>query len=205
MSEMLPGRVLLVRHGATEWSVEGRHTGRTDVDLTPEGRREAVALGVTLHRMLEHDAEPPLVFSSPLRRSLETARTALDEHSPEVTDAQKEFDYGIYEGLTTVEIRRKVPDWELFSHGCPEGESLPQVVARADGFVAKLERVAVGRTVVAFTHGHFSRVLTARLIGLPGATADVLFNDTASIALVEERRGTLVLRGWTVIVVPDDR
>jgi broad specificity phosphatase PhoE len=205
MSPPMPARVLLVRHGATEWSVDGRHTGSTDIDLTAEGRREAVALGVTLHRMLEHDTQPPLVFSSPLGRSLETARTALAEHSPEVTDALKEFDYGIYEGLTTAEIRAKVPDWELFSHGCPEGESLPQVVARADSFVAKLERVAVGRTVVAFTHGHFSRVLTARLIGLPGITADILFNDTASIALVEERRGLLVLRGWNVIVVPDDR
>jgi broad specificity phosphatase PhoE len=200
MGATLPGRVLLVRHGATEWSVEGRHTGSTDVALTTAGRQEAEHLGAALRRLTVHEQDLPMVYSSPRTRALDTARIAMPEAIPEVLDALREVDYGLYEGLTTAAIRRAQPTWELFTDGCPDGESLGQAVARADGFCAKLERIAAGRTVIAFTHGHFSRVLTVRLLGLPGSSAATLFNDTASIAVIEDRRGQLVLRGWNITV-----
>jgi broad specificity phosphatase PhoE len=154
--------VLLVRHGATEWSVAGRHTGRTNLSLTDEGVAQAVAVGPLIEE-LAGDREP-LVFTSPLERAAATAELALPHRTAEPVDALMEYDYGNFEGLTSSEILERDPEWNLFRNGCPGGESIMQVSARCDSFIAKLERTAADRVVVAFTHGHLSRILTARLL-----------------------------------------
>ena len=165
MSNPLPSLVLLVRHGATEWSVSGRHTGRTDLPLTPLGVAQAAAVQPVLQRLLE--GQQPLVFTSPLRRAHQTAQLALPGASLTAVDSLMELDYGQYEGLLTSEILERDPQWNLFEHGCPQGEQPAQFERRCDSFVELLQHTAPGRAVVAFTHGHLSRVLTARLLGLP--------------------------------------
>lgn len=191
-----PARILLVRHGETAWSAGGRHTGRTDVALTDEGRRQAEALTAVLRSWVPDGKVA--VFSSPLQRSTETCRLALRGAEPEIADGLVEWDYGSLEGLTTAEIRSAEPDWDLFTAGTPDGESIAQVVARCNAFVAKVERVAAGATVIAFAHGHVGRVLTALLIGWPTDTAAKLYNDTGSVGVVDLRRGEYVLAGWNL-------
>lgn len=188
--------MLLVRHGATEWSVAGRHTGRTDLALTERGVAQAVAVGPLLEELLG-DREP-LVFTSPLERAACTAALAMPHRSAETVDALLEYDYGLYEGLTTSEILARDPEWNLFSTGCPGGESIMQVSARCDSFIAKLERTAVDRAVVAFTHGHLGRILTSRLLNLPASAGASLWNDTATVGVINQHRGKLVLVGWNL-------
>ncbi|MDP2293489.1 MAG: histidine phosphatase family protein [Actinomycetota bacterium] len=192
----LPALVLLVRHGATEWSVTGRHTGRTDLSLTEEGVAQAVSAGPLIEELLG-DREP-LVYTSPLERAARTAELAMPHRSAEPLDALMEYDYGNYEGLTSSEIFDRDPAWDLFSTGCPGGESIMQVSARCDSFVAKLERTAVDRAVVAFTHGHLSRILTARLLNLPASAGASLWNDTATVGVINQHRSKLVLVGWNL-------
>jgi len=190
--------VLLVRHGETDWSARGCHTGRTDVPMTEAGIAQAQRLRDTLAALLRTRPDP-LVFTSPLMRASETARLALPDRPAEETHLLLELDYGEYEGLTADDIRTRVPDWNLFTDCAPGGESVPAAAARCDSFIAKLERMGAGRTVVAFTHGHFSRILTTRLLGLPIAAAAVLHNETASIGLLDHRRDRLVLTGWNIL------
>jgi broad specificity phosphatase PhoE len=192
----LPSIVVLVRHGATEWSTSGRHTGRTDVPLDQAGIDQARRAGELIGRQL--GGRSALVFTSPLQRALHTAQLAMPHNEATVSDALAEYDYGNYEGLTSDEIDARQPGWNLFADGCPGGESLNQATARVDSFIAKLERVAVGRAVVAFTHGHLSRILTSRLLGLPAITGRVLQNDTASLGVLVPKRGQLVLDGWNL-------
>jgi len=191
-----PPLILLVRHGATEWSENGRHTGRTDLALLEKGKRQADRLPPLLATLSQ--GTQPLVFTSPLQRARETARRAVPGVEATVVDALAEVDYGEYEGLTSAEIEQVHPGWELFEDGCPGGEGLHQVVARCDSFIAKLERTAVGRTVVAFTHGHLSRVLTARLVGLQPEAGAVLQNDAASVGVIADKRGWYVITGWNI-------
>ena len=192
----LPALILLVRHGATEWSVTGQHTGRTDIALTPLGVQQAQSAAAVIHHWL--DGADPVVFTSPLQRAAHTAALALPDHPAESVDALMEYDYGQYEGLTTSEIYARDPDWDLFGSGCPGGENILQVGARCDAFIAKMERTCTGRAVVAFTHGHLSRILTARLLDIPASAAGGLWNDTASVAAINLPRGRLVLVGWNV-------
>jgi probable phosphoglycerate mutase len=189
-----PALLLLVRHGATEWSIAGRHTGRTDLPLTQLGEQQALALAPLLTRLL--DGLDPLVFTSPLERAVRTAELALPLSVPEPVSALMEYHYGEYEGLTSTEILQRDPNWDLFEGGCPAGESVLQVVARCDAFRAKVERVGAGRAVVAFTHGHLSRILTARFLDLPASAGASLWNDTATVAVIHEHRGRLVMIGW---------
>lgn len=183
----LPSLVLLVRHGATEWSVSGQYTGRTDLPLTEVGESQARAVGPVIERLL--DGKEPLVFTSPLRRAAQTAQLAMPGAQATVADSLMELDYGECEGLRTSQIIAKFPDWNLFERGCPGGESPEEFSARCDSFVDLLHRTASGRAVVAFTHGHLSRVLTARLLGLPVTTAEALFNETASVGMINVHRG----------------
>jgi len=129
---------------------------------------------------------------------METAHRAVPGLEATVVDALAEYDYGAYEGLTSAQIDERQPGWELFRDGCPGGESLQQVVARCDAFIAKLERIAKGRTVIVFTHGHLSRILTTRLVGLDPQAGAVLQNDTASIGVVADKRGQYVITGWNI-------
>lgn len=192
----LPSLILLVRHGATEWSVSGQHTGRTDLPLTPLGVQQAESSAVVINHWL--DGAEPVVYTSPLQRASHTAALALPDFPAEEVPALMEYDYGQYEGLTTSEIYERDPEWDLFGAGCPGGENILQVGARCDSFIAKLERTCTGRAVVAFTHGHLSRILTARFLGIPASAAGGLWNDTASVAAINQHRGRLVLVGWNV-------
>jgi probable phosphoglycerate mutase len=133
-----------------------------------------------------------------LERALETARHAVPGGEPIVVDALAEYDYGDYEGLTAAEIEERNPGWDLFVDGCPGGETMHQVSARCDAFIAKLERTASGRAAIVFTHGHLSRILTARLVGLPAQAGAVLQNDTASVGIIADKRGHHVITGWNI-------
>ncbi|CAB4585107.1 MAG: histidine phosphatase family protein [Actinobacteria bacterium] len=202
MSASLPLAVLLVRHGATEWSADGRHTGRTDLPLTDLGHEQARALQPLLRRLIADrtlvDGTPPVVFTSSLQRARDTAAGALPDVEPDETHLLLEVDYGRYEGMRIEEIRAHDATWNVFTDGCPDGENVHQVAARCESFIAKIERVAAGRVVVAFTHGHFSRFLTARMLGLHAASGESFWNDTGSVAVIDQRRGSLVLTGWNV-------
>ena len=167
----------LVRHGETEWSRVRRHTGRTDLPLSPVGEAEARALGQHL-RGLEVDR----VLSSPLTRARATAELAGFGDRLELTDALLEFDYGEYEGLTTAEIRAARPGWDLFRDGCPGGETVETAAARARKLLDSLTDTE-GR-VMLFSHGHQLRILTARYLGLPPDAARHLFLGTASLSVL---------------------
>jgi probable phosphoglycerate mutase len=192
----IPALLLLVRHGATEWSAAGRHTGRTDLPLTETGEQQALALGPLLMRLV--DGVEPLVFTSPLERATRTAELALPHLIAEPVPALEEYDYGEYEGLTSAEILARDPTWDLFEGECPAGESVLQVAARCDAFRAKVERVATNRAVVAFTHGHLSRILTARFLDLPPRAGASLWNDTGTVGIIHEHRRRLVMIGWNL-------
>ncbi|QZH58171.1 acid phosphatase [Mycolicibacterium farcinogenes] len=156
-------RLILLRHGETEWSATGRHTGRTEQDLTETGREQAILARPALAELQLSD---PLVISSPRRRALDTAELAgLDVD--EVNTVLSEWDYGDYEGLTTPQIRQSVPDWLVWTHGCPGGESVAEVSARADRAVALALEYVPTRDVVFVGHGHFSRAMLTRWTELP--------------------------------------
>jgi probable phosphoglycerate mutase len=172
-------RLILLRHGETEWSATGRHTGRTEQDLTETGREQAVLARPAL---AELQLTEPLVISSPRRRALDTAELAglhVDEIDPDLS----EWDYGDYEGLTPPQIRESVPDWLVWTHGCPGGESVDQVSARADRAVGTaLEHLAT-RDVVFVGHGHFSRAMLTRWAELPVSEGIRLSMVPASLAV----------------------
>src|SRR5215217_1639718 len=160
-------RLFLLRHGQTEWSVNGRHTGRTDIPLTPAGEGQARASGATLRTLL--GGSPSLVLSSPRTRARRTADLAglrIDE----VTENLSEWDYGDYEGITTPKIRETVPGWTVWSHPVPGGESADEVGARADKLLDRARAALPAGDVILVGHGHFSRVLIARWIGLPSTS-----------------------------------
>jgi broad specificity phosphatase PhoE len=167
----------LIRHGETEWSRARRHTGRTDLPLSPAGEAEARALGEHL-RGLEVDR----VLSSPLTRATATAELAGFGDQVELNDALLEFDYGDYEGLTTAEIRARRPGWDLFRDGCPGGETAQAAAARAqkllDGLTDPEARVML------FSHGHQLRILTTCYLELPADAARHLFLGTASLSVL---------------------
>jgi broad specificity phosphatase PhoE len=181
--------VVLVRHGETEWSSSGRHTSYTDVPLTDHGRDEARPLAARLAGI-----DFALVLTSPRERARETCELAGLGDQCEVTDDLAEWDYGEYEGRTTADIRVTVPDWTIFSHGAPGGETAEQVAARADRVIARAERA--GGVVAMFSHGHFLRVLGARWIGLPASGGARLGLDTATLNFLGHEREQHVLRMW---------
>ncbi|GFG51653.1 acid phosphatase [Mycolicibacterium agri] len=156
-------RLLLLRHGETEWSRSGKHTGRTDLELTENGRQQAKAAGATLSQLDLHD---PYVISSPRKRAAVTAELAglrVDEVNPLIA----EWDYGDYEGTTTDEIRKAVPNWLVWTHGCPGGETTAAVCRRADQAIELALTHMESRDVVFVGHGHFSRAVITRWVNLP--------------------------------------
>lgn len=156
-------RLVLLRHGETEWSRDRKHTSRTDLDLTDRGREQARLAAQTLEHL---GLDNPLVVSSPRRRAIATAELAglsVDEISPLLA----EWDYGDYEGLTTHEIRTSTPGWLLWTYGCPGGESVDQVSMRADQAVAYAMDQMAERDVVFVSHGHFSRSVITRWVEQP--------------------------------------
>jgi len=184
-----PPRIFLVRHGATEWSVSGQHTGRTDIPLTDEGRRQAERLGARLAR--EHFA---LVLVSPLSRARETARRAGFGDVAEVDPDLVEWDYGAYDSLTAAEIRQERPGWTPWRDGFPGGETLEQVANRADRVLARAR--AVDGDVALFAHGHILRVIAARWLEQPPQEAARYYLSTASVSALGWERETSVIERW---------
>jgi probable phosphoglycerate mutase len=174
----MAARIVLVRHGATEWSESGQHTGRTDVPLLEEGRRQAEAAGRTL-RALGFDRFG-LVLTSPLRRASETC--ALAGFDAEVDPDLVEWDYGEYEGLTAPEIRQRAPAWTLWDDGAPGGERLSDVGRRADRVIERA--LAQEGDTLCVAHGHLLRVLAARWLRLPPVAGRLLLLSAGSICVL---------------------
>lgn len=184
-------RLVLVRHGETEWSRDRRHTGRSDIPLTEDGVAEARAVGPELERF-----EFARVLSSPLSRALETCRLAGLGDRAELRDELLEWDYGEYEGLTTAEIRKTRPDWVLWRDGCPGGESPEDVGARADRLLAEL--APTDGDVAIFGHGHMLRVLTARWLELPPSQGARFVLETATVSVLGWEHDWRAIRSWNV-------
>jgi probable phosphoglycerate mutase len=194
VSSKLPA-VYLARHGETEWSISGQHTGLTDLPLTKRGEANARNLGRLIHHL--QFAE---VWTSPLERARRTCELAGFGQHATIDDDLVEWNYGEYEGKTTPQIRETRPDWQLFRDGCPGGESPADVGARADHVVARLR--AVGANVLVFSSGHFTRVLAARWLGLEPAAGRYFLLSTATLSCVgyEHKLNEPVIRLWN-----DDR
>ncbi|MGZ4713695.1 MAG: histidine phosphatase family protein [Acidimicrobiia bacterium] len=187
MTDPLPD-IWLVRHGATEWTATRRHTGRTDLPLTDDGRAEAAALYRPLDRQRFAAA-----FTSPLVRARDTARIAGFADA-EVLDDLREWDYGIYEGRTTAEIREEIPRWSVWADPVVDGEALADVATRARRVLEHC--AAVDGRVVLFAHAHILRILTACALGLDPATGRVLALDAGSISVIGHEHDVRALTRW---------
>lgn len=187
-----PERIVLVRHGETEWSASGQHTSRTDLPLVETGREQARALAQTLRGRTF-----TLVLSSPLKRALETCRLTGFGDVVEPREELHEWDYGEYEGLTTPQIKDRRPDWSLWRDGCPGGESPDQVCARADRLLASLVEVDGG--VLMFAHGHILRVLSARWLDMPVSAGARLLLGAGALCVLGHERDTRALERWNEI------
>jgi probable phosphoglycerate mutase len=166
--------ILLARHGETEWSLSGQHTGTTDIPLTDNGREAARRLGRRLG-----GREFALVLTSPLQRARETCQLAGLGERAQIDENLREFDYGEYEGRTTKEIREERPDWDLWRDGNPGGETAGQVGARVDAVILRAREA--GGDVALFAHGHVLRVLGARWCGLAPEAGRLLSLGTAAL------------------------
>ncbi|MGA7870453.1 MAG: histidine phosphatase family protein [Candidatus Binatus sp.] len=174
MNEMLP-TLYIARHGETAWSLSGQHTGLTDLPLTERGQSNARHLGNQLQRRFFAK-----VFTSPLQRARRTCELAGFGAQAEVDRDLVEWNYGEYEGLRTQEIRAKRPGWKLFRDGCPGGESVAEVGARADRVVGRVR--ALQEDVLIFSSGHFLRVLAARWLGFEPQAGEHFLLSTASLS-----------------------
>jgi probable phosphoglycerate mutase len=180
----------LLRHGETEWSAAGKHTGRTDVPLTRDGEEQARRVAATFAGL-----EPALVLVSPLVRARETARLAGLAYD-RIDDDLAEWDYGQYEGLTSVEITAQRPGWLLWRDGVPGGERPDQVAARADRVLARACAALTTGPVVLVAHGHISRMIAARWIGLgPDGGAHLLLSPAAP-SILSAQYGVPAIRQW---------
>jgi len=190
VGEVLPF-ICLARHGETEWSLTGQHTGVTDLPLTERGEHNARRLGERLKGI-----EFAKVFTSPLQRAVRTCELAGFGALAEVDRDLVEWNYGQYEGRRTAEIRMERPDWELFRDGCPGGEMPAQAAARADRVVSRVR--AVQGEVLIFSSGHFLRVLAARWLGLDPGAGRYFLLSTASLSALgyEHSRFQPVIRLW---------
>ncbi len=173
-------RLYLIRHGETEWTLSGRHTGLTDIPLTGHGEAEARELKA----LLEH-VTFSAVLTSPRKRARRTCELVGLGPIAEIEPDLEEWHYGDYEGKLSVDIRKSRPDWNLFCDGCPNGETPAQVSARADRLVARL--CTLDGNVALFSHGHFGCVLAARWIGLPVADGQHLWLSPASLSILSYR------------------
>ncbi len=178
-----------MRHGETDWSRVGKHTGRTDVPLDEQGRDEARAIAPLL------SGRPfALVLTSPRSRAVETCRLAGLGAQAQVRDDLSEWDYGEYEGRTTAEIRSERPGWSLWCEGPPGGETVAAVGARADRLIDEL--VAGAGDAAVFAHGHVLRVLAARWVGLSASDGRRLALDPATLSVLGYEHESRVIRAW---------
>jgi broad specificity phosphatase PhoE len=195
------GELILLRHGQTEWSKSGRHTGRTDIPLTPDGEAAAKSLAPALAgRRIR------AVFSSPAQRAMRTAELAGLTPTPDPD--LLEWDYGGYEGMTTPQIRAQRPGWYLWRDGVipgdadHPGETVEQVGARADAVLARVRPMLAGGDVVLVAHAHFLRILTARWVGLEPAAGRLFRLDTGTLSTLGTEHGQPVMLTWNTPPVP---
>ena len=182
-------RAILVRHGETEWTLSGQHTGATDIPLTEHGRAAARQLAP-----LAAKARFALVLTSPLGRARETCQLAGLAEQAEVDSNLREWNYGDYEGLTRQQIHALDPGWMLFTAGCPGGESPAEVAARVDQVIARIRNV--DGDVALFAHGHLFRVFAARWLGLPPQVGNQFLLDPATISVMSHYRGAPAIKCW---------
>jgi len=187
-------RVVLIRHGETEWSRDGRHTGRTDIPLTKEGEKGARFLGQRLRRL---GVEPLRVLSSPRQRAIETARLAGFE-MPEITHLLVEVDYGDYEGRTSADIRAERPDWDLFTDGTPGGERLEDAADRCRRLLEDIGPEDGEGDVLLFAHGHILRVLAVTYLDVTPDEARYLALDAAAVSILGHEHWWRAIRMWNV-------
>ncbi|MEU2951866.1 histidine phosphatase family protein [Streptomyces xanthochromogenes] len=198
------GELILVRHGETEWSRSGQHTSYTDLPLTAHGEEQARAVAPLLA-----DRPIGLALVSPLQRALHTAELAGIKNA-RITPDLHEWDYGGYEGITTDEIHRTRPDWDLWTDGVAPGpaehpgESPAEVGARADRVLAEADAAlrAGDDDVVLIAHSHFLRALTARYLGLPASGGALFVLDTGALARLGREHGRPVLTAWNSVAEP---
>ncbi|NGX51109.1 MAG: Phosphoserine phosphatase 1 [Chlamydiae bacterium] len=180
-------QIYIVRHGETEWSRNGRHTGFTDIPLTEKGKEQAAQLGECLR-----DVSFDHLFSSPLKRAHETS--ILCGFKPLIIDELLEWDYGDYEGVKSEEIHKKDPTWNIFTHGAPNGESVAAVKARVDLLIEKLETLE--GNIALFSSGHIMRALTAQWLELPMEAGCRLVLSTASLSILGYEHKKRALKLW---------
>jgi probable phosphoglycerate mutase len=185
--------IWLIRHGQTEWSLSGAHTGRTDLPLTDAGRRNAIAVGHWLA-----GRKFSLVLTSPLSRARETCRLAGYGDAAQIDANLCEWDYGNYEGRTTADIRKGLPEWSLWRDGPLHGETVEQVGVRAEAVLARVSQSAGDAAL--FAHGHILRILTARWLGLPSDCGRMFALSTASVSMLGYERDTRVISLWNLTV-----
>lgn len=181
--------IYLIRHGETEWAKSGQHTGRTDIPLTDAGREQA---GFLLP--IFDDVKFARIFSSPLQRALETAKLAGLDSRVELEKELLEWDYGDYEGLTTKQIRERAPAWSIWTHPCPNGETIEQISQRADRVVAMLR--SIEGNVAIFSHGHFLRVLVSRWIGLSADHGSRFLLGTSTLSILGYENELPAIKTW---------
>lgn len=193
VNRRMAGELWLIRHGETEWSLSGAHTGRTDLPLTPEGERKAEALRPKLQG---HDFA--LVLTSPLQRARRTCELAGLGADAKNEPNLLEWDYGAYEGRTTEDIHRERPDWSLFRDGVPGGETIQQVAVRAKAVIDRAVKEGAGGDVALFAHGHILRILTACWLEMTPDAARSFALGTASISMLGYEHDTRVILRWNL-------
>jgi broad specificity phosphatase PhoE len=196
--ELQPGKVVLVRHGETEWSASGQHTSHTDLPLLDSGRRDAEALAPVLAGF-----RFSVVLSSPMRRALDTCTLGGLGGQVEIDPDLMEWDYGDYEGITTPEIRRTVPGWRVWTHPTPNAETADQVSARADRVITRSRPIVDrGEDVALFGHGHLSRVIAARWLKLAATDGRLFALHAGSLSILGHERETPVIELWNYVPAP---
>jgi broad specificity phosphatase PhoE len=207
------GELIVLRHGETEWSKAGRHTGRTDIPLTPQGAAMAASLAPLMTRLTARDGIAA-VFTSPAQRAVRTAALAglggegapgsLGGPEPRQDPDLWEWDYGGYEGITTADIQRDRPGWFLWRDGVipgdvdHPGETIEQVGERVDRVLKRAAPLLAGGDVVLVAHGHVLRVLTARYLGLPPTDGRLFRLDTGTVSTLGTEHGEPVILSWNV-------
>lgn len=184
--------IWLIRHGQTEWSLSGAHTGRTDIPLTPDGELQAAKIGEYLA-----GRSFALVLTSPLQRARKTCDLAGYGGSAQIDPDLCEWNYGDYEGLTSTQIQVRVPGWTIWTGGVPKGETIEQVAARATRVIGRA--VQAGGDVALFAHGHVLRILATCWLGIAPTDGKYLALDTASVSVLGYEHETHVISHWNVL------
>ncbi len=192
-------KLLLVRHGATEWSVTGQHTGSTDLPLTDLGLEQARLSKLAAERLVGDELGNAVAFTSPLHRARQTAGIVTERPDSDFTVTLNllEYNYGEYEGLTPSEIRALRPGWDIWRDGCPGGDTTEEVGVRAHAFLQEAEKEN-GRLVLAFSHGHIIRIIAACAVGLNPSQGQIFTLNTASLSIIEDVRGKRVIKFWNI-------